>query len=140
MISEAVGEWKALRVGLVVACGLMVAQVLTGVGYALVHEDPSAYELALTCLQREKSLVVDLGAGDPIARRASGGVLRTTVEGNPVTASFASSSSEARSLSDSYEAASALLPGQLETRGHVVLRFDGPGSPTQRQTLYDCIG
>jgi len=139
-VNEPRAEWRAVRVGLAVATVVVAAQLAVGAGYALVHEDPSPYDRALACLTREKTLAVETQFRDPIAESAGGGALRTRVEGNGVTASFSASEGAAERLRELYESVAELPEGALERRGRVVLVWEGSASPTQRQTMYDCVG
>jgi len=139
-VNEPRDEWRAVRVGLAVATVVVAAQLAVGAGYALVHDDPTPYDRALACLTREKSLAVETELRDPIAESAGGGALRTRIEGNGVTASFSASEGAAERLRGLYETLGELPPGALERRGRVVLVWEGPASPTQRQTMYDCVG
>lgn len=138
--NEPRAEWRAVRVGLAAATLVVAAQLAVGAGYALVHDDPTPYDRALACLTREKSLAVETVLRDPIATSARSGALRTRVEGSGVTASFSASERAAERLRELYESVSELPPGALERRGRVVLVWEGSPSPTQRQTMYDCVG
>lgn len=139
-MNEPRAEWRAVRAGLVIAAVAVAAQLAIGAGYTLVHDDPTPYERALACLTREKTLAVETQPRDPIAESASGGALRTRVDGNGVTASFSASEGAAERLRGLYETLGELPEGALERRGHVVLVWEGSASPTQRQTMYDCVG
>ncbi len=133
-------DWAFVRIGAIVAAAVVTAQLAGGIGYAVIHDDPLPRDVALVCLEREKGLVVRTDVPDPIAGTAAGGALATDVEGNGVVVVFASSTRQAAELMRLYEAGAVIRPLQLEIRGNVVLHFHRPASPTQRQTLYDCVG
>ena len=71
-----------------------------------------------------------------MAESASGGTLRTIVEGNPVTVSVAASVAEVERLRAAYAGRN---PGtRLDVYGRYVNLWLRDPSPTQRQGTYDC--
>lgn len=130
-------EWTYLRaafavVGLVI--GALGAIWLLDIAR---YEDPGLDRMR-GCLEVEKGLTLETPR-DPIARSAELGALRTVVETNGVTISVAADKASAERIVGAYRRVAAdLEEGRLERRGRIVLLWDRPASPTQRQTVYDC--
>jgi hypothetical protein len=131
-----VSEWAYLRAGFLGVAALVVAALVGWGVQAAVYEDP-AYEQTRRCLVAEKGAVVE-PARDPIARSAELGALRTTVETNGVTISISSAEEGAERIVAAYRSVAGDLGTRIERRGRTVYLWDGPPSPSQRQTLYDC--
>jgi hypothetical protein len=131
-----VSEWADLRAGFLGVAALVVAALVGWGVQAAVYEDP-AYEQTRRCLVAEKGAVVE-PARDPIARSAELGALRTTVETNGVTISISSAEEGAERIVAAYRSVAGDLGTRIERRGRTVYLWDGPPSPSQRQTLYDC--
>jgi hypothetical protein len=131
-----VSDWAYLRLGLVAVAALVVAALVGWGVQTATYEDP-AYEETRRCLVSEKQIAVE-ATDDPIARSAELGALRTTVETNGVTISIASSEAAAERIAAAYTSVAGELGTRLELRGRTVYLWDGPPSPSQRQTLYDC--
>jgi hypothetical protein len=132
-----VTERRAARLGLVAALALVAAQLTVGAAWSLTHDDPTEFELMRGCLVREKGLQIEGATDDPVASSARGGTLRTTVEGNLVTLSVATSRAEVERLRAAYSAAGD--PGvRLDVRGRYLALWLRDPSPTQRQATYDC--
>jgi hypothetical protein len=131
-------EWPAVRFGLLAAVALVALAFVSWAAEAASTDRPSRLALTLRCLQAEKLLDVDPAERDPIAARASGGALQTRVEDNGVHILLARSGREARRLAEAYARIGGQLTGRLEVRGRVVYLWEGPATPTQRQTVYDC--
>ena len=117
---------------------IVALQVVGWLVYRAVHEETPPLQETIRCLTREKLLVLDSAAVDPIAGSARGGWVATRVEGNGVHAAIAHSTSEAERLVGLYQSVAGELTGKLERRGKVVYVWEGVSSPTQRQTMYDC--
>ena len=64
--------------------------------------------------------------------------LKTTIEGNDVTVSLASSEKQAAEIERFYRAVGGDLEGRLELRQRTVYLWRFRSSPTQRQAMYDC--
>jgi hypothetical protein len=132
-----VTERRAARLGLVAALAVVAGQLTVGAAWSLTHDDPDELALTKRCLEREKGLVVEPTTDDPVASSARGGTLRTTVEGNLVTLSIATSRAEVERLRAAYAAAGD--PGvRLDVRGRYLALWLRDPSPTQRQATYDC--
>ena len=130
-------ERRAARLGLVAALAVVAAQLTVGAAWSLTHDDPTKFELMRGCLVREKGLQIEGTTDDPVASSARGGTLRTTVEGNLVTLSVATSRAEVERLRAAYSA--AVDPGiRLDVRGRYLALWLRDPSPTQRQATYDC--
>jgi hypothetical protein len=131
-----VTERRAGRVGLIGALAVVVAQLCVGAAWSLTHDDPTTIELTRHCLVRERGFVVEPTSGDAVAESASGGTLRTIVEGNLVTVSVARSFAEVERLRAAYAGSD---PGpRLDVYGRYVNLWLRDPSPTQRQGTYDC--
>lgn len=128
---------RAVRLGLVAASAIVGAQLLVGAGWSLTHDDPTQLDLTRRCFEREKGLAVEETYDDPVARAASGGTLRTVVEGNLLTVAVVRSRRESDRVRAAYESAGQ-VGGRLETRGRYVELWHRDPSPTQRQAAYDC--
>lgn len=129
-------ERRAARVGLIGALALVVTQVCVGAAWSLTHDDPTTIGLTRRCLERERGFSVEPTSGDAVAESASGGTLRTIVEGNLVTVSVATSLAEVERLRAAY---AAREPGKrLDVYGRYVNLWLRDPSPTQRQGTYDC--
>ena len=131
-------EWRYLRGALIALAAVVAVQIAGWLVYRAVHEETPPLQETIRCLTREKLLVLDAAATDPIAASARGGWVATRVEGNGVHAAIARSTSEAERLVDLYQSVAGELTGKLERRGKVVYVWEGVASPTQRQTMYDC--
>jgi hypothetical protein len=132
------GELRFAVFGMI-CCALLVAGTLAGWGlYSWLHHGTPRIELTIRCLTRERGLTIVSGEHDSLAESASGGWIATTVEGSRVHISLTGSEKEAARIAAGYRTVSDIVPGQLEQRGNHVYLWDGPASPTQRQTLYDC--
>jgi hypothetical protein len=132
-------EWRYLRNALVLVA-LVAAAVLAG---WTVHEirQPAALtrlEQVMRCLNGEKGLATVVPARDPLAASAGEGSLETTVEGNDVTVSLASSEAQAAKIERYYRTFADELAGRLERRQTTVYLWRFRSSPTQRQAMYDC--
>jgi hypothetical protein len=130
-------ERRAARLGLLAASVLVLVQVGVASAWSLTHDDPTILELTRRCLEREKGLAVEPTTDDPIAESASGGTLRTEIEGGLVTISIAGSQAEADRLLAAYAAAGD-APPRLDAHGRYVAVWLRDPSPTQRQATYDC--
>ena len=97
-------ERRAARLGLIGALAVVVAQLCVGAAWSLRHDDPTTIELTRRCLERERGFAVEPTSGDAVAESASGGTLRTIVEGNLVTVSVATSLAEVERLRAAYAA------------------------------------
>ena len=127
---------RAARLGVIAALVVAGAQLVVGAAWSLGHDDPTELELTRRCLEREKGLQVGSVADDPIAASASGGSLRTIVEGGAVTISVGTSAAEVARLRARYEAGH---PGpRLDVRGRYVTLWLRDPSRGQRQATYDC--
>ncbi len=130
-------ERRAARIGLVAALVVVLAQLVVASAWSLGHDDPTILELTRRCLEREKALEVGPTTDDPVAASASGGTLRTVVEGGLVTLSIARSEAEVERLRAGYVAYGD--PGtRLDVHGRYVALWLREPSPTQRQVTYDC--
>jgi hypothetical protein len=126
-------------IGLVVALGLVLAQVAIGGQHRLFGNDPTTRETMIACLTEREGLTVSEAVRDPIAATASGGYVSTVVEGNPVTLSIAGSLAEARRLVRLYSTIRADLQApQLQSREHFVSLWSGQPTSIQLQAVYDC--
>jgi hypothetical protein len=130
-------ERRAARLGLLAASVLVLVQVGVASAWSLTHDDPTILELTRRCLEREKGLAVEPTRDDPVAASASGGTLRTEIEGGLVTISIAGSQAEADRLLAAYTAGGNRPPG-LDAHGRYVALWLRDPSPTQRQATYDC--
>ena len=126
-----------MRVGVLVASALVLAQLAVASGWSLTHDDPTLLDRTRRCLEREKGLVVEAATGDPVAASAAGGSLGTFVEGGRVTLSIARSEAEVARLRDAY-ALLGVAPERLDVHGRYVALWLRAPSPTQRQATYDC--
>lgn len=130
-------ERRAARIGVVCALAVILAQLVVASAWSLGHDDPTELALTRRCLEREKGLVVEPAANDPVAATASGGSLATVVEGNEVTLGVARSEAEVARLQSAYAASGD--PGtRLDLHGRYVALWLREPSPTQRQVTYDC--
>src|SRR5687768_2625895 len=130
-------EWPFLRGGLI-AVAALAAAALVGWGIqAAVFED-RGFEDTKRCLEFEKHAVIQ-PTRDPIAGSAELGALDTVIETNGVTVSVAGNAKQARRIAANYRSVGGDLEERLELRGRTVYLWDRPPSPTQRQTLYDCV-
>lgn len=130
-------ERRAARIGLVGAIAFVAAQLSVGAAWSLTHDDPTELALTKRCLLREKGLAVEPTIDDPVAASASGGTLRTVIEGNLVTIDVATSEAEVEQLRAGYAARED--PGsRLDVHGRYVALWLREPSPTQRQVTYDC--
>lgn len=132
-------EWPSLRIGLVAAAAAALLFLVVGGAAALLSDEPPVLDLVERCLRQEKLLDVRRATDDPIAATASRGALATRVEGNGVHVSIAGSGGEAARLADRYRSVAGPLVGRLELRGSFVYVWEGLATPTQRQTMYDCV-
>ncbi len=130
-------ERRAARLGLLGALVVVLAQLGVASAWSLTHDDPTILELTRRCLEREKGLTVEPTTDDPVAASASGGTLRTVVEGGLVTLSVARSEAEAARLRAAYAAEGDTEP-RLDLHGRYVALWLRDPSPTQRQATYDC--
>ncbi len=130
-------ERRAARLGLVGALVVVVAQLVVASGWSLTHDDPTLLDLTRHCLEREKGLAVEETTDDAVASSASGGTLRTVVEGGLVTIGIARSEAEVERLRAAYDALGDPGP-RLDVHGRYVALWLRPPSPTQRQATYDC--
>jgi hypothetical protein len=130
-------ERRAARLGLVGALVVVAAQLGVGAVWSIGHDDPTVLELTRRCLEREKGLTVEPTRGDPVAESASGGTLRTIVEGGLVTVSIVSSPAEAERLRAGY-AAAGVTGARLDVRGRYVYLWLRDPRRGQRQVTYDC--
>ena len=130
-------EWRYLRGAFVAVAAIVVLQIGGWLVYRVVHEETPPLSETIRCLTREKLLELTTET-DPIAASAGDGWLATRVEGNGVHVAIARSTSEAEKLMGLYQSVAGELTGRLERRGTVVYLWEGPSSPTQRQTMYDC--
>jgi hypothetical protein len=131
-------EWRYLRGALVGVAVFLCVEIVGWQVYEAVHEETAPFDETVRCLTREKLLVLDESAADPIAASAGGGWLATRVEGNGVHVAIARSGSEAERLVELYGTVAGDLEGRIERRGRVVYLWEGVSTPTQRQTMYDC--
>lgn len=127
---------RAAGLGLAGALTVFLAQLGVGSAWSLTHDDPTYLELTRRCLQREKLLAVEETFGDPVASAASGGTLRTIVEGGLVTIAIASGEPEISRLRDGYAAVEPA--GRLDVHGRYVFLWLRTPSTSKRQTVYDC--
>jgi hypothetical protein len=130
-------ERRAARLGLLAALVVVLAQLCIASAWSLTHDDPTVLGLTRRCLEREKGLTVEATTGDPIAASASGGTLRTEIEGGLVTISIAGSQAEADRLLAAYAAAGD-TPPRLDAHGRYIALWLRDPSPTKRQVTYDC--
>ena len=130
-------DWVFLRGGLLAVAALCLSALISWAVYSVVHEEPGAYAKVTRCLTEEKGLTLETPR-DPIARSAELGAVRTFIETNGVTISVATDDASAERIVAAYQQVAGDLEGRLEKRGRLVYIWDGPASPTQRQTLYDC--
>ncbi len=129
-------ERRAAQLGLIGALAVVVGQLCVGAAWSLTHDDPTTIELTRRCLERERGFAVEPTSGDAVAESASGGTLRTIVEGNLVTLSVAASLAEVERLRAAYGESD---PGtRLDVYGRYVNLWLRDPSPTQRQGTYDC--
>ena len=132
-------EWPSLRLGLAGAVALVLLVLAGWAREEAFIDEPTRLEQTERCLKREKLLQVGPVEHDPIAARASGGALATRVEGNGVRILIAGSRQEAARLATAYQLVGGELRGRLDQRFANVHLWEMPSSPTQRQTLYDCV-
>jgi hypothetical protein len=130
-------ERRAARIGVVAALTVVVAQLGVASAWSLTHDDPTILDLTRRCLEREKGLTVGPTTDDPVAASASGGTLRTVVEGGLVTLGIARSQAEVERLRAAYAAEGVGEP-RLDLHGRYVALWLRDPSPTQRQAVYDC--
>jgi hypothetical protein len=129
---------RAARLGLAVAVVLVGAQAVVGAAWSLSHDDPTELELTSRCFTREKLLRVEPTVGDAVASSASGGTLRTVIEGNLLTVAVVSRAQEAERLRERYVAQGGDTAARLEVRGRYVRLWHRVPSDSQRQTADDC--
>jgi hypothetical protein len=129
---------RAARLGLAVAVVLVGAQAVVGAAWSLSHDDPTELELTSRCFMREKLLRVEPTVGDAVASSASGGTLRTVIEGNLLTVAVVSRAQEAERLRERYVAQGGDTAARLEVRGRYVRLWHRVPSDSQRQTADDC--
>jgi len=132
-----VSDWPYVRGGLVAVALLVTAALVAWGIQAAVWEDPG-FEKTLRCLVNEKGATVSTPR-DPIAGSAELGALATVVETNGVTVSVAASETSAERVAAAYRSIGGDLGERLEVRGRTVYLWERPPSPTQRQTVYDCV-
>ena len=137
MASRGLTDRRAAALGIAGALVVVFAQLSVGAAWSLTHDDPTELELTHRCLERETGLTVEPTADDPVAASASGGTLRTVVEGALVTLSIGSSADEVERLRRDYAAAGD-PGGRLDLHGRYVALWLREPSPTQRQATYDC--
>jgi hypothetical protein len=130
-------ERRAARLGVVGALVVVLTQLVVASAWSLTHDDPTVLDRTRQCLEREKGLEVETAVDDPVAASASGGTLRTVVEGGLVTIGIARSDAEVARLRAAY-AARGDVPPRLDVRGRYVALWLRAPSPTQRQVTYDC--
>jgi hypothetical protein len=131
-------EWLGVRIGLLAASALVALSFVSWGVETASTDEPSRLAETHLCLQREKLLTVEPAKRDPIAARAREGALATRIEGNGVHILLTRSQREAKRLADAYARIGGELTGRLEVRGRIVYLWEGPSTPTQRQTVYDC--
>jgi hypothetical protein len=131
-----VSEWAYLRAAFVAVAALVAAALVSWAIQTATYED-QAFERTERCLVNEKGATVT-PTGDPVARSAELGALRTVIETNGVTVSVAASVAGAERLAAAYRAVSGDLGPRLELRRRTVYLWDRAPSPTQRQALFDC--
>ena len=90
------------------------------------------------CLEFEKHAAIE-PTRDPIAGSADLGALDTVIETNGVTVSVAGDTKQATRIVANYRSVGGDLGERLELRGRTVYLWERPPSPTQRQTLFDCV-
>lgn len=127
-----------MKVGWVVVLLVVAAQGVAWGASTVIVDRPSTLELTVKCLTAEKHLRLASPGRDAVARAASGGAFRTSVEGNGVTVSLGADHDQSALTVERYERIAGPLPGRLIRRGSAVYLFDMPASPTQLQTLIDC--
>lgn len=133
-------ERQAVVRSLALVAGLALLLAAGSLAVSLVDDGEERIESMRRCLERERGFdVSEPPTGDP-SLAADGGAYRSSVDGNVVTFAIAGSQrAAARLVASSHRALEAPpAPFQLERRGDVVLRWDRPPSPAQRQALYDC--
>lgn len=130
------GEWPFVRAGFLGVAALVVAALVAWGIERARYEDRGFVELR-RCLVNEKRAHLT-EPGDPVARSAELGSLRTVIETNGVTVSVADSVENARRLVAAYRSVAGDLGPRLELRGRAVYLWDRAPSSSQRQTLFDC--
>jgi hypothetical protein len=130
-------EWRHVRAALALVAALVAAGLAGWLVYDAVDEDMDYYELTVRCLE-QRGVQVERDREDPIALTSDLGAFRTTIETNPVTVVVTSTPERAARVAELYREVGGALPGRLEARHATVYLWDGPASPTQLQTLYDC--
>ncbi len=138
MAARPLTDARAARLGLAVAVVLVGAQAVVGAAWSLSHDDPTELELTSRCFMREKLLRVEPTVGDAVASSASGGTLRTVIEGNLLTVAVVSRAQEAERLRERYVAQGGDTAARLEVRGRYVRLWHRVPSDSQRQTADDC--
>ncbi|HEY9456653.1 MAG TPA: hypothetical protein VIQ56_02005 [Gaiella sp.] len=138
MAARPLTDARAARLGLAVAVVLVGAQAVVGAAWSLSHDDPTELELTSRCFTREKLLRVEPTVGDAVASSASGGTLRTVIEGNLLTVAVVSRAQEAERLRERYVAQGGDTAARLEVRGRYVRLWHRVPSDSQRQTADDC--
>ena len=131
-------EWLYLRIALGVVALIVVADVAGWKVHDLKNPRPTRLELSLRCLNGEKGVATVVPTGDLLADSAGEGALKSTIEGNDVTVSLASSEKQAAEIERFYRAVGGDLEGRLELRDRTVYLWRFRSSPTQRQAMYDC--
>jgi cell wall-associated NlpC family hydrolase len=135
--TEARSEWPYLRTAFLAVAAILTVAVAGWRVHDALHDEPTAFELLRRCMINEKHVALT-GTSDPIARSAELGAVRTAIETNGVTISVSSSPEGAARIVAAYGSVAGNLGTRLEQRGGTVYLWDGPPSPSQRQTLYDC--
>jgi hypothetical protein len=132
-----VDERRAARLGLSAAAVVVLVQLGVGAAWSLRNDDPTELDLTRRCLERDKGLTIEATTEDSVAASASGGTLRTVVEGGLVTVSVAGSHAEVERLRAAY--ATHDDPGRrLDVHGRYVFFWLREPRRGQRQVTYDC--
>jgi hypothetical protein len=129
---------RAARLGVIAAVVAVGAQLVVAAAWSLGHDDPTVLELTRRCLEREKGLVVEPVADDPVAASARGGSVRAHVEGGLVTIGIATSRAEVERLRAAYAAAGDPGP-RLDVTGRYVELWLREPSANQRRIARDCV-
>jgi len=132
-------ERRWIGIGVVVAAGILLVQIVGGLAREALTDAPSRLELVQTCLVERDTPFEDVSA-DPIAQSASRGAIRTTVGGNAVTIALAGSESEAQRLVDAYAAVSSaeIVGTLLDRRRKVVFLWSRVPTTAERDFAYLC--